>query len=131
MLAQPTSPPVQVSFAVQPPGWHVFGGTGGALATSWSYRPNPNGWGGAIPPNGIVVDVFFVYGRPLPPLRLRLPRTTRFRLKGAPRVHEYRLSGSLTGYVVNAQVWVEIDNAHPSRALLAAAQRVVSGIRFR
>lgn len=83
-----------------------------------------------MPRDGIAVTVIFP-GRPRagsPPLRLRLPKQPSTTLKGAPGTPEYRINGSANGREV--MVFVDIRRAHPTVAQLAAAQRVVSGIRF-
>jgi hypothetical protein len=129
ILTPPATPQIPVSFARLPPGWRAFPGTGGALATSWRYRPGPTGWASALPRNGIAVDVFFVRDTPAyPPLRLRLPRTTRFVLDGAPDTPEYRIRGRVRGH--NVEVRVDIRSPHPSRRELRVAARVVGAIRF-
>src|SRR4051812_32368301 len=92
MLAQPIQPPIPqiaVSFTRLPSGWRQLPGTGGALATSWAYGQDQGGWALSIPRNGIAVSVFFVRDTPPnPPLRLRLPTSTRFTLEGAPGIPE-------------------------------------------
>lgn len=130
MVTQPPTVPVAVSFAHVPSRWRQFPGEGGALAASWPYHPGPTGWATAMPRNGLAVNVFFVAGTPVyPRLRLRLPQTTRFVLKGSADTPEYRIHGRIRGH--NVEVWVDIRNSHPSRAQLRVAQRVVSAIRFR
>jgi hypothetical protein len=118
-----------VSFAQLPDGWRGFPAAGGALATSWPYRPGPGGWATKIPRNGIAVSVFFVRDTPAyPPLRLRLAAKTRFVLDGAPDTPEYRVRGRVRGH--NVEIHVDIRNPHPSRARVRLAQRVVAAIRF-
>jgi hypothetical protein len=67
-----------------------------------------------------------------PPIRrlpLRLSRTTGSRLEGAPDVPEYRVFGRM-GEMYNVDLRVDINDPHPTRSMLRAAQQVVSGLRF-
>jgi hypothetical protein len=78
-------------------GWHSYGGIGGAYATSWRYRPHSHGWAPAIPRNGIVVNVFFVAGKPpYPPLRLVIPAKASTFLRERP-------TPLSTGFTVGSQ----------------------------
>lgn len=127
--ASPGRLPV-VAFTRLPSGWHGYGGIGGAHATSWRYRPNPQGWAPAMPRNGTVVNVFFVTRkRPYAPLRLVMPATASTFLEGAPDTPEYRIHGRVAGR--NVEVWVDIRRRHPTKHQLARAQHVVAAIRFR
>jgi hypothetical protein len=147
-----------VKFTSLPSGWHAFDDEVGALtrrggetdsyALSWDYRPGPGGWATAMPRRGIAVQVLLLRSRPdglrinlclhtphladSSPIRglpLRLPRTTGSRLKGAPRVPEYRVFGRM-GEMYNVDLRVDINDPHPTRSMLDAAQHVVSGLRF-
>jgi hypothetical protein len=62
-------------------------------------------------------------------LPLHLPRTTAHTFEGADNIPEYRILGRI-GESYNFEVRVVIDRHRPTRALLAAAQRGVSAIRF-
>lgn len=125
-IAGGTSEPTVV-FSSLPAGWS----TNDAYALSWKYRPNSLGWAPSMPRNGIVVTVIFP-GRPKvgypPSLKLVIPKKPSTTLEGAPDTPEYRIKGSVDGRDV--WVFVDIRSAHPTRAQLAAAQRVVTGIHF-
>jgi hypothetical protein len=127
-----TAPVPVVTFAQLPSGWRSFGGAGGAYATSWPYRPDSAGWASALPLNGIVVQVYFFPGdqrttcnRPRP---LVLPARPSTLLEGTRDTPEYRMTSCVQGGRV--QVWVDIRNPHPTRALRRVAQAVVTAIRF-
>jgi hypothetical protein len=146
------------SFKGLPHSWRQFndapdfltrrGANAGAVATSWRYRPNSSGWAGSLPPDGIVVSVNLIRRNPgktvgnlcgrTPHLRdyplvrklpLRLPLTTTHTFDGADDIPEYRIFGRI-GDSYNFEVRVVIARHRPTPALLAAAQRGVSAIRF-
>lgn len=83
-----------------------------------------------MPRNGIAVTVSFPDRSRLryPPLKLIIPKTPSTTLEGAPGTPEYRIKGRVNGR--NVLVFVAVRRAHPTRTQLAAAQRVVAGIRF-
>lgn len=143
-------------FSELPPGWRAFdsdftyltrhGASINTYALSWPYKPSPTGWAPAMPRNAIAVSVILIrrsldpsvdlcrrtqheHGFPARRLPLRLPRTTSDRLEGAPRVPEYRVFARIDErYDVDLRV--EINNPHPTAAMLHTAQAVVSNIRF-
>jgi hypothetical protein len=97
---------------------------------SWRYRANPHGWAGVIPKGGIAVTIYVHREKTRKPaLRLVLPRHPFTGLKGVPNTLEYRMRGRVHG--VDAEVWVDIHQRHPTRTELSRAQRVISAIRFR
>jgi hypothetical protein len=142
-------------FTTIPRGWRVsdddFGfltrrGAGvGSLALS--YRPSPRGWAVDMPRDGIAVSVLLIRrssdpranlcGRvphwPDSPeirrLPLRLPKTTGHRLEGDSRVLEFRVAGRMDESY-NVDLRVDVNRVHPTAAMLARAQAVVSGLRF-
>jgi hypothetical protein len=127
-----TPPPPIVSFAQLPHGWRAFQGPqGSAFATSWPYRQDSHGPAGSLPPNGIIVQVFFPPGAKTPyrPLKLVIPKRPAALLEGTTDTPEYRIHGRVRGR--NVEVWVDIRNRHPTKAALRLAQRVVTAIRFR
>ncbi len=83
-----------------------------------------------MPKNGIAVTVIFPNRSHLryPPLKLIVPKTPSATLEGVPGTPEYRIKGRVNGRDV--LVFVAIRRARPTRTQLAAAQRVVAGIRF-
>jgi hypothetical protein len=124
-------PAPAVSFTHLPAGWCAFAeGDGGVYATSWRYRQNSFGWAAAMPRGGIVVRVFLpnVAQRP-PALRLVLPARPATTLDGTTDTPEFRLHGQVAGR--DAEVWIDIRRARPTRADRRSAQRVLSTIRFR
>ncbi|HXH96079.1 MAG TPA: hypothetical protein VNH40_02620, partial [Gaiellaceae bacterium] len=112
-------------------------------------RLDRDGWASSIPRDGIAVQVLLIRresgvanGRNLclvtphlaayPPVRklpLRLPRTTRYTLEGAPRIPEYRILGRLRESY-DFEVRVDVNRRHPGARLLRLAQAVVAAISF-
>jgi hypothetical protein len=146
-------------FVRLPRGWRQFndapdlltrrGANASATALSWAYHPDGLGWAGSMPRDAIAVSVYLIRRevgsatglnlcrytphlgvyplvRKLP---LRLPSTTTATLEGAPNIPEYRVFGRI-GESYNFEVRVDVNNPHPSAALLKAAQSAVSAISF-
>jgi hypothetical protein len=59
---------------------------------------------------------------------MRLPGTTDAALEGAPRVPEYRVGARTRDYLVDVRA--DINDAHPSRALVRQARGVVERVRL-
>lgn len=142
-------------FAYRPRGWRFADDDFGVLtrrgadvgSNAFSFKPYRFGWALRIPPNGIAVTVHLIRRSAdphanlcgsvprwsaYPPIRrlpLRLPKTTRDGLEGAPGVLEYRVFGRLDDSY-NVDLRVDVKSLHPTRAMLRRAQAVVSGIRF-
>ncbi len=143
-------------FTHLPYGWRAFQNDFGLLsrrgadvtsyALSWAYTPGPFGWADSMPRNGIAVNVILIrrsvgsthmnlcWNTPhlAPKIRrlpLRLPKTTNHTQEGQPRIPEYRIFGRLDeSYDIDLRV--DINNPHPTPALLRRAQGVVRHIRF-
>lgn len=118
--------------------------------TSWGYRftaPGP-GAGAAIPPGGVYISVELLrsqaphspgvnlcstapvepgHPRRMPPLTL--PKTTTDTFEGTPHVKEYRVFGRYHN-LYNFEVRADIDTRRPIRTRWAAAERIVSRLRF-
>ncbi|MDQ1459974.1 MAG: hypothetical protein QOI08_1458 [Actinomycetota bacterium] len=145
-------------FTYVPGGWRVFdrdyapltrrGADVESYALSWAYKPNPNGWANRMPPNTIGVNVILIRRTttnpranlcgetphlaaypPIPHFPLMLPKSTAATQEGEPNIAEYRVFGRFDD-LYNIDLRVDINRAHPTRAMLQLAQRVVSGLRF-
>ncbi|MEA2406162.1 MAG: hypothetical protein QOE69_281 [Thermoleophilaceae bacterium] len=131
-------------FAALPAGWHQFDEgvqrigpchvVAYTLAANWrADRAGSHGWAAEMPAGAIAITVGLIGRSPgerlrehYPPIArrpLRLPGTTDSALEGAPRVPEYRTFGRTRDYLVDVRA--DINDAHPSRALVRQAQGVV------
>jgi hypothetical protein len=146
------------TFTRLPRGWRAFQDVAGLLtrsgadvnsyALSWAYKPNPYGWANQMPRNAIAVNAILSRRSPgtshtnlcwktphLPGfprigrLPLRLPQTTSHRQEGQPNIPEYRIFGRIDESY-NVDLRVDINNPHPTAAMLRRAETVVSHIRF-
>lgn len=144
-------------FTYLPPRWRAFdrdvgfltrrGADVNSYALSWPYKPGPFGWANSMPPGAIAVNVILIRRAPgktkanlcghapsfpdyapIHQLPLRLPRTTRDRQEGQPRILEYRVFGRMDDSY-NVDLRVDVNSVHPTAAMLRTAQAVVSGIR--
>jgi len=117
-------------------------------ALSWAYKPNPLGWANRMPPNAIAVHVILIR-RPttnraanlcgqtphvpgFPLIRrfpLTFPKTTAATQEGEANIPEYRVFGRFDN-IYNIDLRVDINQVHPTPAMLKLAQRVVNGLRF-
>jgi hypothetical protein len=145
-------------FTYVPQGWRAFdqnfalltrrGADVESYALSWAYKPNSHGWANRMPPNTIGVNVILIrrtttnpaanlchetpHLAAYPAIRhfpIVLPKSTTNTQEGEPNIPEYRVFGRFDERY-NIDLRVDINRAHPTRAMLQLAQRVVSGLRF-